>query len=195
MAEESLLVWAEKQAPWMQDALRRHAVTNGHLSASDKAEIIARVRHQAGITTDPTPPCSHLDATHLGSAPKAGAETTLVSFGSVENLNRLAPNQTLQFALDGLTVIYGDNGSGKSGYARIAKKLCRSVTETELLGNVFEKEDKPPAKVKVRYRLFGQNTIMDMDWTDGTPPPAAIADIAVFDSANAKFYVDRRKQN
>jgi ABC-type cobalamin/Fe3+-siderophores transport system ATPase subunit len=66
---------------------------------------------------------------------------------SVENLNRLAANQQLRFALNGLTVIYGDNGSGKSGYARIAKKLCRSLAPTDLIGDVFKAGKKPPAMV------------------------------------------------
>ena len=154
MAEESFLTWVNKQPPWARDALRRHALGGGRLIATDKTEIIARVRHHSGVAIDPAPECVHLDASHLGALPSSSREATLVSFGPVENLNRLAANQQLKFALNGVTIIYGDNGSGKSGYARIAKKLCRSLTVAELLGNVFDKEPKPPAKVKVRYPLM-----------------------------------------
>jgi len=37
------------------------------------------------------------------------------------NLGRIAPDQKLSFATEGITLIYGDNGSGKSGYPTAKK--------------------------------------------------------------------------
>ena len=48
----------------------------------------------------------------------------------VRHVNALAPDQRLTLHRVGLTIIYGDNGSGKSGYARILKKVCRARTST-----------------------------------------------------------------
>jgi hypothetical protein len=112
----------------------------------------------------------------------------------VTNLGRLASGQKLRFALDGITLIFGDNGSGKSGYCRITKKLCRSLTLEDLLGNVFEPGDKPPTEVVVRYLPDGAEKVVEETWVDGTPAPAAIANISVFDSRNARFYVDQKNQ-
>ena len=52
-------------------------------------------------------------------------------------MTALAREQTLEFQPAGLTVIYGDNASGKSGYARILKKVCRArAAEKPILPNV-----------------------------------------------------------
>jgi len=114
----------------------------------------------------------------------------LVSLGPVKNLARLARDQRLSFALDGITLIYGDNGSSKTGYCRITKKICRSLTADDLLGDVFKIGEKPPAEVVIRYCQDGENDVTENHWTDGTPSPAAIAGISVFDARNARLFVD-----
>ena len=195
MAEDRLLEWAEKQPAWVRDALRRHALSCGQeLKEGEKGEIIARVRHHAGFIADPPPVNSPLADTHLGITGKPFQQTLLCSFGPVENLNRLAANQKLRFAIDGLTVIYGDNGSGKSGYARIAKRLCRSIASTELLGNVFEPGTKAPVTVKVRFRTAEVQEVTEIDWTDGAATPPEISRISVFDTQNARLYVDQENR-
>ena len=196
MPNGTLLEWADKQPDWARDALRRHAMAEAlSLSEGDKAEILQRVRYHSGFTADPVPACKPLTAVHLGNAVEGSRrQAILCSFGPVENLNRLAPNQQLKFATNGLTLIYGDNGSGKSGYARIAKKLCRSLTPADLLGNVFEPGAKPPASVKIRYRLAGYQQVTETTWVDGTSPPTDIANISVLDSHNAHLYVDQENR-
>ncbi|MDE2166799.1 MAG: AAA family ATPase [Alphaproteobacteria bacterium] len=191
MAHEDLIAWAEKQPPWARDALRRHALKpNYELSAEDKAAVTKRVRQAAGIPSDENLDCFPFRSEHLKGAAEPGPRTLLCSLGSVENLARLAANQTLRFALDGITLIYGDNGTGKSGYCRITKKLCRSLSSEELLGDVFKDGEKPPVKVTVRYMEQGAAEPAIEEWTDGESPPAAIANISVFDAENARLYVN-----
>jgi hypothetical protein len=195
MAHQSLLGWADKQLAWARDALRRHALTqNFELDTDGKLEVLKRVRLAAGIGTDQN--CDHtpFTADHLHGSPTTGPRTLLVSLGSVKNLARLAADQTLSFAIDGITLVYGDNGTGKSGYCRITKKLCRSLTSEDLLGDVFTDGTKPPAEVNVRYLRDGDDGPKSEPWKDGTPPPPAIANISVFDSRNARLYVDEENK-
>ena len=119
-----------------------------------------------------------------------GPRTLLVSLGPIKNLARLAPDQKMRFALNGVTLIYGDNGTGKSGYCRITKKLCRSLTTEDLLGDVFTKGAKLPAEVAISYLDEGESDPINEVWTDGTPPPAGLSSISVFDAKNARLYVD-----
>lgn len=193
-SDETLLSWAGKCAPWRQDALRRHAGAQGHrLSAAEKEAVIERVRHEATFPAAAPPVCTPLEAAHFsGSAGKA-PRTLLHSLGPVKHLNRLAPEQTMRFTASGMTIVFGDNGSGKSGYARITKKMCRSLTEDDLLGNVFEKGPKPRAEVIVRHQTDGSD-IATETWTDGTPTPPGLATLSVFDSANARLYVDEQNR-
>ena len=192
--DENLIVWAGKRAPWAQDALRRHATSAGFaLSAKDKAAIVERVRHVAGFEAKKAPACEALAAEHLRGTTASDPRTLLHSLGPVKHLNRLASGQRMRFASDGLTVVFGDNGSGKSGYARVAKKMCRSLSTDDLLGNVFEDGPKPPAEVVVRYQVE-DGPIAEEAWTDGTPTPSALANVSVFDSANARLYVDKQNR-
>jgi hypothetical protein len=188
---QDLFAWAEKQADWARDALRRHACApNFELGADDKAQVLHRVRSAAGIVDEGSCENAPFATEHFKGSAGESSRTLLVSLGPVKNLARLAPDQRLSFALDGITLIYGDNGSGKTGYCRITKKACRSLTADDLLGDVFQKGDKPPAEVVIRYRGDGEEEVTEQLWTDGTPPPAAIAGISVFDSRNARLFVD-----
>lgn len=195
MAELSLLEWSEKQPAWVRDALRRHAQASGaSFTEPEKAEIVARVRHHAGFAADPAPVCTPLEASHLSAGKSSSQRATFCSLGPVENLNRLAAGQKMNFATDGITLIYGDNGSGKSGYARVTKKICRSLTADDLLGNVFEASAKAPAKITVRYRIEGDTEVTETTWVDGTPPPQPLSQVSVFDSQNARLYVDKQNK-
>ena len=40
----------------------------------------------------------------------------LLAIKNVQNVNRLVLDQALTFSPDGLTIVYGDNGAGKTGY-------------------------------------------------------------------------------
>lgn len=108
--------------------------------------------------------------------------------------DRLAAGQELRFGVDGITLIYGDNGSGKSGYSRIAKKLCLARVVDPLQGDVFANQASPPARVRVRYRLPGAAEPQAEDWVDGMPRPASLSRMMVLDSANARVYVDGKNE-
>jgi energy-coupling factor transporter ATP-binding protein EcfA2 len=192
--DETLVAWADERAPWARDALRRHATSAGYaLSDPDKGAIVERVRHASGMAPKKAPSCEPLGRSHLKGTTALQPVALLCSLGPVKHLNRLAPDEKMRFGIDGLTVILGDNGTGKSGYARVAKKLCRSLSRDELLGNVFEEEEQGPAEVLVRYQVKGHATT-EVTWTDRTPTPQLLANIAVFDATNARLYVDRENR-
>jgi energy-coupling factor transporter ATP-binding protein EcfA2 len=106
----------------------------------------------------------------------------------VQNNDRLAGDQKLRMAGLGITLVYGENGSGKSGYTRIAKRLCRSLTSDQLRGNVFD-AGGGPMRVQVRYQI-GDDAVTEIDWDPATPPPSQLRQISVFDSHNARLYVE-----
>lgn len=196
MADIGLLDWADTQPDWTRDALRRHASRPAFILAEDdKVAIETLVRQAGGYEIQDVPATSPLTGDHLKTEESGSKRAVLCSLGPVKHLNRLAEAQQLRFASDGLTIIYGENGTGKSGYCRIVKKLCRSLTADDLLGNVFEAGSKPPAEVVVRFLEEGETEPVAATWRDdGTAPPAQIARISVFDSANARLYVDRQNR-
>ena len=137
----------------------------------------------------------HLDASHLASrTATAHPPTILTSISNVQNANRLAPGQTLLFAESGITLIYGYNGSGKTGYGRILKQVCRSRHDKQdaILGDVFAQGTVPPATAQIDYKVGGvPNTAA---WTDGGPTPSNLSLISVFDATTAPLYADQQNK-
>lgn len=185
---KDLMSWAAEQPDWVKDSLRRIAVAADHsLELKDIDCIIDNVRAAAGTGSSPHA-MTAIDASHLSGGSGDGRRTVLTQLGPVQNIDRLAGGQKLRMAGVGITLIYGENGSGKSGYTRIAKRLCRSLTSDQLRGNVFDVGGKP-MRVHVRYQV-GQDTVSEIDWDPATPPPSQLRQISVFDSHNARLYVD-----
>ena len=68
-------------------------------------------------------------------------ELTIDTLKNVQGVNALAENQTIEFSPN-VTVIYGANGSGKSGYIRLLKKAFYSKHKEEILKNIYKGENK-----------------------------------------------------
>ena len=192
MGVGDLLTWAAGLPMWQRDALRRIARTDS-LGDDDIQEIRRNLYLAHGLSEGDSSGLSPLIAGDLPVEEKAGPRTILHSISDIRNSNRLAEGQTLRFAVDGITLIYGDNGSGKSGYCRIAKKVCRARAIDPILGNVFDSSVQGHAKAKLRFQIGGSD-IQEVDWQDGQPAPDATSRISVFDSRSAALYVDQENR-
>src|SRR6185437_4354246 len=152
------------------------------LTEEDRGAVRARVRHAHGIAVVGDITCTPLAAAHLPHADAGGAPAILCGIGPVRHLDRLAEDQELRFAVNGITLVFGDNGTGKSGYARAAKKLCLARAVDELRGDVFAAQVSPPAQVRIRYCPAGSREPQVADWTDGQERPTALARTMVLDT-------------
>lgn len=191
MADLDLLEWAAQQPDWVRDALRRIATATGFaIGGDDRAAVAERIQH-AAVGRGDALACETLTSEHLQKCAEAEPRAILASIGPLQNVDRLARNQQLRFAPVGITLIFGENGSGKSGYARIAKCLCRSLSADQLKGDVFKEKQEGATEVKLRYQT-GNDPIIELDWTPVAKPPAALKQISVFDSKNARLYVDQQ---
>ena len=63
------------------------------------------------------------------------SDLLLTKLENVEGVNALTENQAIEFSPN-LTIIYGANGSGKSGYVRLLKKVFYSKAPEDILPNV-----------------------------------------------------------
>ncbi len=185
---KGLLDWAAEQPDWVRDSLRRIAISADYiLEQLDAACIIDNVRAAAsGGSSAHT--VTSIDATHIGGEAGETQRTVLTELGPVQNIDRLAGGQKLRMAAVGITLVYGENGSGKSGYTRIAKRLCRSLTADQLRGDVFAASSRPK-RVHLRYQV-GDDEVTSIDWDPATSAPSELRQISVFDSHNARLYVD-----
>jgi energy-coupling factor transporter ATP-binding protein EcfA2 len=107
----------------------------------------------------------------------------------LSNVNALAPGERLSFGKAGLTVIYGDNGAGKSGYARVLKQLCRarSPKGDAILPNIYAAASGMPS-ANIEFYIGGQKR--NASWTQGNAPDAMLSAVSVFDLRTANVHVE-----
>lgn len=176
-----LFAWLSERPLWQQEAARL-ICENGTISQAEIEKLAPWI--EKGAPSDAQPLQSH----HIADHSQDASLTLLAAIGPVENIDRLASHQPpLKFAANGITLIYGHNGSGKSGYCRIAKALCHCVHRAELLSDIYA-DGAGPKAVSVAYQVG--STLEQIVWRDDQPAPAALSRIAVFDAHAARIYVD-----
>lgn len=114
-------------------------------------------------------------------------ESYLKKIKNVKGINALSSNQTLEFIPQGINVIYGDNGTGKSGYIRLLKKLINSRYEEELLSNVFEHSDKERS-VEIEFVHEGDTLSYEID-LDNYSKNEHVTNILIFDTLASESYI------
>lgn len=178
----SIVAWSAYQHAWQRDALRRLATQQSIEPAEIDALAAICKGEQAGAP---------LEAGHLRDPNRDQGDVYLRSINGVSHVSALAPGQRLSIRRDGLTVVYGDNGSGKSGYARILKKACRArnanTRTEEVIPDIYEQNPGIPS-ANIDYAIGGQNRACA--WQLGTPADTALSAVSVFDSRTANVHVD-----
>lgn len=103
-------------------------------------------------------------------------------------MNALAEDQTLKFA-PGLTVVYGDNGAGKTGYIRILKSACRARGQERILGNVVSGTSPLAPVVAIKYKVGTEPE--PREWV-GTGEDEFVSRVSVFDTQCAAVYLTEK---
>ena len=120
-----------------------------------------------------------------------GAKLVIIqAIRDLKHVNRIAPGQKLEFAPNGITVIYGGNASGKSGYSRVLKRACRARDLSETIHtNAFD----PKAAANIPEATFDievEGQLTSLCWKRGETPPDELSTISVFDGRCARAYLD-----
>ncbi|EQD80818.1 hypothetical protein B1A_00485, partial [mine drainage metagenome] len=152
-------------------------------------ERICRAKHQVDTSNSSAIQCVHITQSHLPLAPGAAESVSLVSVGDFKNVNRLPPGQTIPLGAEiGLTVIYGENGAGKSGYARVIKKACRARGVQPIIRpNAFASAVAAKASADIVFKVGGAE--VPVKWIDGVSADPRLANVFVFDASSAGHYV------
>ena len=181
---EEILEWSQERPAWQRDALRR-LVLNGGLSEDDIRELgeICKSAHGLAEQQDSVP----LARDHVPEKGAGSARVTLLSIFHYRGVNALAEDQTLKFGPN-LTVVYGDNAAGKTGYIRILKSACRARGPEEILGNVVSGTAHKPV-VAITYKVGTEEKAME--WS-GDGGDEFISRVSVFDTQCAAVYLTEK---
>lgn len=182
---EELLKWSQDRPAWQRDALRR-LVLNVNLSDDDIGALteICKSKHGLAEQQDVAP----LTKEHVPEKTAGSAPVSLVSIFHHRGVNALAEDQTLKFAPN-LTVVYGDNAAGKTGYIRILKSACRARGQERILGNVVSGAAPLSPVVSIHYKVGTEPELQE--WA-GNGEDEFISRVSVFDAQCAAVYLTEK---
>ena len=174
-----LIEWSRKRYNWQRDVLRFLAQGGSPTDADVIRWKDMCITESAGGQSGAMP----LDDMHVPADGGTGPAITISAIANVQNVNAIADGQRLEFSRSGLTVIYGGNGTGKSGYSRILKQTCHARgSADEVLSNVYGDEPKKPT-ADLEFFVGGQKKVLA--WEQGIERASGLARVAFFDSRSA----------
>jgi len=185
-----ILVWATSDlTSWQRDAIRR-LFQKQNLDTQDFDDLYALLKSAHGLPDPQDRKPIPLAQEHLPAQAVNSDPVVLRGMRDLKHVNRISSGQELKFVPQGITVIYGGNGSGKSGYSRVLKRACRArdlvetvhpdAFDTKVSGNI------PEAVFDVE--IGGKAS--SVSWSRDAVSPVELATVAVFDARCARNYLN-----
>lgn len=169
--------WLKTLKGWQTELAYRILTKN--IEESDIADIITMVKSNATFVDKAFP--NFVKSTDE-------KQIRLLSIESIQNIESLAPRNPLIFEKDkNLIVIYGSNGSGKSGYTKIIKKISGKPRAKDLKPNVYN-EGSNGGKCTIKYTIDGIEEVKK--WIINDNLISDLAGIDVFDTNTGNSYVE-----
>jgi recombinational DNA repair ATPase RecF len=186
---QEVLAWSKTIAPWQSDAVAR-LLAKQTLDVADMDDLFALLKAANGIPDPKGRVAMPLAADQIPAPPQNATHVSVLAFKNFRHVNAIAEGERVPIGSAGLTVIYGDNGSGKSGYSRVLKRACRARDQTEqILPNANLPGKAGPAEADFEISIDGSAS-KDVHWTFGKPAPAELSALSIFDSRCARAYLD-----
>lgn len=174
--------WTENHGDWSKLLISKVVVTESSLSLTDRETIFNYFLQSINLHTG-LPALTVAKPTY-----KPTAKTIeLDSLSAITGVNRLAKDQTVNFAKN-ITVIYGENGTGKTGYSRILKTLGFSYDSNKtILSNVYSAAELQSATINFK----SNGTPQTFTW-NGANTDSELENISVFNSSCVQFSISDR---
>ena len=175
--------WAGR-SDWAKLLVHKVVSTESSLQPSDREEVFKYFLQTIGLEKGVLP----LSITKPSYSP-ISKTIELTALSDITGVNKLAKEQIIAFTPN-LTVIYGENGTGKTGYGRILKALGFSYDQNDtILTNIFSTAE--PQSAKIEYKANGcPDTFI---WT-GKNRNEDLASISVFNNNCVQISLDGNRQ-
>ncbi len=178
---QELETWSRAFKPW-QKFILGHAVRVGRLDEAQINQAYTLFLQNNDLAEMAEPPVDVLPVT--GRPATATQEALQLAWiGELSAINALPTTAQLHFPSQ-LTIIYGGNGAGKSGFVRVLSKACFSRDQRDILPNIYD-ESPPPKQSATINILSGGNTLPAIVF-DGSTEHSELKRIAVFNTTVAR---------
>lgn len=182
---EQIIAWASKRPKW-EKYIWKKCLEHSSMSQEDFDDCYQIFLLENGLSKENN---MDLPEISLGGLIPQGENPALPirlkSIQACENVNAIPHNQGINFH-ENLTIIYGRNGTGKSGYGRLLAEACFSRGKRNLLPNAREQKLNPPIKAK-----FVFDSKEEVEFTYGETVDNRLKRFSAFDEKSVHIYLDR----
>lgn len=186
---QEILVWTQGLPAWQSDAASR-LITKQVLTPEDLEDVYALLKLEHGIPDPKKRQSKPLTADQIPVPIEVDTHIELRAIKNLINVNAIAENQQLIVGSTGMTVIYGDNGSGKSGYSRVLKRACRARDQSEPIHPNANLPELKGGNAQASFDIAIDGVIKEVVWHQGKEAPPELSSFAIFDAHCARAYLD-----
>ncbi len=181
--------WGTTLPYWEQVALER--IISGQNFTDDVYSNLLQLLLEDGGLSDTKTERPPLRLGEYASAERGKSTSKMIlrKIANLQNINALVSNQVLEFG-DNITVIFGENGSGKSGYARVIASAAFTRGDNEILRNVKKPVDESDELSADIYLEKSDSSIETIHHIIGRPCPE-MASFYVFDSTSVHAHLTK----
>lgn len=182
---DELNAWGKSIADW-QRYIISYAVRDGTLTGVRIDEAYRLFLRDRGLDNgDEELP--DIPESVTGRTTAEGTPLALQAIKSLKNVNAIPEVSRVTFGPQ-LTVVYGHNGAGKSGFARILSCACFSRSSPQIIRNIYD-DDAPEAPAAAQFVVDrGNGFDEDIAFTDGDEHDD-LKRVSVFDSSVARIHL------
>ncbi len=180
----SLVQWANAGDEWIRRLLRLTLDSDGEITKEERDLTYQLLLEEKGLkerTLQQVPQISL-----VGQVPGGPGPLHLKHIANVRGVNALIEGVEIAFA-PGLTLLFGENGTGKTGYARILKCLAGSRSADDILPDINQGDDPPTPQAEIGY-CFGAAQLSH-EWT-GEQAHYPFTMMSVFDTPSVRLHLD-----
>jgi hypothetical protein len=185
-AKSLLIGWANVQDAWARHLVSEVVISRKALTDSQLDAVYQTFTREKAL--DPGDPVNVPNLSDNASSTDANSGLFLTQLRDLKNVNALVEGQTIDFNPK-LTIVFGENACGKTGYVRVLKKVAAVRTTEAVLPDVSQVQTaKQAPSARIAFRL-GKEGMQELEWKDqaGLAP---FNRIDVFDSRATALHVD-----
>lgn len=182
----SLLIdWANEQDQWLRGLAAEIIETRRPLSDARVTHFVDLLQREKELADAEPVAVAQLSAG--GTSRSDAPPLMLTSLTHKENVNALSANQEIEFN-PRMTVLFGENASGKTGYVRILKRAAAVRTAEPILPDIHGGSAAGTPHVILGFRI-GSGAPASVEWRgeQGVDP---LTRIGVFDSRGAVVHLE-----
>ena len=183
---DEILAWLNGRARWLQEAATI-LLAKGKLYEEDIIALAETCFQEASAET------SSAEVSFPANAlqPHDSSSLRLCSIANVKGINRLAPRVPLTFGSENMAIVYGSNGSGKSGYVRILKHICGARNPGVLHPDVYL-ENSGSQSTDISYQLGAQE--LCVSWNPDAGVQTDLRHVDIFDAECGRAYLENENE-